>query len=318
MPRPGCPSFRTCGDRGVRDHRARHRRPPCHLRRSRRTQGRAAHRWHWTPTCCLQGNQGLRRHRQGADHLQDHPAVRERCSARPSPFRRPADMPISGNNAVLRRMDRPRDRARSTACPGSMGGLMGRPWQIFSLAKILETTATIPEIPFLGRRQLFTYDDVARHLMARLRPGGAVLLHLLARYRRDPEDPQRAQRVDGQEGLQDHGGRPGTSPTSSCTCGTGSAKAPTCRRSPRSFPSSTTRSATVAASARACAPTAPSPWTRKPEPNRPSTANICYGCGWCCGHCTPNAIVMKNRKTGQIVWNGYGEIADWVTDEEGY
>ena len=41
------------------------------------------------------------------------------------------------------------------------------------------------------------------------------------------------------------------------------------------------------------------------------------GCGWCCGHCTPNAIVMKNRKTGQIVWNGYGEIADWVTDEEG-
>ena len=72
---------------------------------------------------------------------------------------------ISGNNAFYGAwIDH--EAAEFYGVPGSMGGLIGRPWQLFSLAKILETTATIPEMPFLGGGGIFTYDDVARHLMA--------------------------------------------------------------------------------------------------------------------------------------------------------
>ena len=49
--------------------------------------------------------------------------------------------------------------------PASMGGLMGRPWQLFSLAKVMEITATV-HIPVLGGGGTFTYDDCVRYLMA--------------------------------------------------------------------------------------------------------------------------------------------------------
>ncbi|MCJ7683988.1 MAG: 4Fe-4S binding protein [Desulfobacteraceae bacterium] len=39
----------------------------------------------------------------------------------------------------------------------------------------------------------------------------------------------------------------------------------------------------------------------------------CHGCGWCVGHCRPNAIKCIHAETGKVVWDGYGTIADWVT-----
>ena len=38
----------------------------------------------------------------------------------------------------------------------------------------------------------------------------------------------------------------------------------------------------------------------------------CYGCGWCVGHCKPNAIRCIHAETGEVVWDGFGTIADWV------
>ena len=49
--------------------------------------------------------------------------------------------------------------------PAAMGGLMGRPWQLVSLAKVLEITSTV-RVPVLGGGGVFTFDDVARYLLA--------------------------------------------------------------------------------------------------------------------------------------------------------
>jgi len=38
----------------------------------------------------------------------------------------------------------------------------------------------------------------------------------------------------------------------------------------------------------------------------------CNGCGWCVGHCKPNAIKCIHAETGDVVWDGFGMISDWV------
>jgi MinD superfamily P-loop ATPase len=38
----------------------------------------------------------------------------------------------------------------------------------------------------------------------------------------------------------------------------------------------------------------------------------CTGCGWCVGNCSANAIDCVHVKTGELIWNGYGTIKDWV------
>ena len=42
------------------------------------------------------------------------------------------------------------------------------------------------------------------------------------------------------------------------------------------------------------------------------TRELCFGCGWCVGHCPKNAIDVGLAETGEMVWNGYGTIKDWV------
>ena len=42
--------------------------------------------------------------------------------------------------------------------------------------------------------------------------------------------------------------------------------------------------------------------------------DVCNGCGWCVGHCKPNAIKCIHAETGDIVRDGFGTIADWVGD----
>jgi MinD superfamily P-loop ATPase len=42
------------------------------------------------------------------------------------------------------------------------------------------------------------------------------------------------------------------------------------------------------------------------------TKEYCMGCGWCLGHCPKGAIEMVLAKTGEVVWNGYGTIKNWV------
>ena len=45
--------------------------------------------------------------------------------------------------------------------------------------------------------------------------------------------------------------------------------------------------------------------------------NVCYGCGWCAGHCPQWAVKMVKADTGELIWDGRGTIKDWVSDDEG-
>jgi len=43
-------------------------------------------------------------------------------------------------------------------------------------------------------------------------------------------------------------------------------------------------------------------------------AEYCRGCGWCVGHCRANAITCIHTGNGQVVWDGFGTISDWVVN----
>ena len=40
--------------------------------------------------------------------------------------------------------------------------------------------------------------------------------------------------------------------------------------------------------------------------------DYCQGCGWCVGHRKPNAITCIHAEIGEVVWDGFGAIANWV------
>jgi MinD superfamily P-loop ATPase len=39
---------------------------------------------------------------------------------------------------------------------------------------------------------------------------------------------------------------------------------------------------------------------------------LCAGCGWCVGQCPRQAVECVHAETGEVIWNGYGTIKDWV------
>ena len=67
--------------------------------------------------------------------------------------------------------------------PYAVGGLIGRSWQLFSLAKLLETTATIKGFPVIGVGGIFTWDDCVRYLMAGAGLTGPLLGGIQPGYR---------------------------------------------------------------------------------------------------------------------------------------
>ena len=50
--------------------------------------------------------------------------------------------------------------------------------------------------------------------------------------------------------------------------------------------------------------------------------DVCFGCGWCMGHCPLTAkrdsakqvITMVREETGEVVWNGQGTHKPWAAD----
>jgi len=223
---------------------------------------------------------------------------------------------ISGNNAFYGAwIDH--ETGSFYGVPGSMGGLLGRAWQPFSLAKILETTATIPEVPFIGGGGVFTYDDVARHLMA-----GCDLVGMCsAVYSRGIGVLGKA--ITGLNTWMDEKGYKSIKDIPDLTkdfmyLRDWKREGPYMQDTTPVVPEFDDAKCTRCGVCETLCPYGAIKLNKDAGTTPVYELDKCYGCGWCCGHCTPNAIVMKNRKTGQIVWNGYGEIADWVTDEEGY
>ncbi len=194
--------------------------------------------------------------------------------------------------------------------PASIGGLMGRPWQLYSLAKVMEITATV-KIPVIGGGGSFTYDDCVRYLMA----GSSLAGLCSALYSRGVGAIKEC--VEGLGAFMDRKGydsvkafqglvvrdfrylrdwkreNPMTEPTPVI---------------PRFDPSRCTVCGVCATLCPQAAITIDRERAKAPAVAR----EHCTGCGWCVGHCPKAAIECVHADTGEVIWNGYGTIRDWV------
>jgi dihydropyrimidine dehydrogenase (NAD+) subunit PreA len=204
--------------------------------------------------------------------------------------------------------------------PAAMGGLMGRPWQLMSLAKVLEITSTV-SVPVLGGGGVFTYDDVARYLLA----GCSLVGMCSALYSRGVgvlgrtlADLETWMDARGHESVAVLQGKalpglmylrdwPREDPMAEPTPVVPRFDPERCSRCGRCV-----ELCPYAALSWEEATPEPAPGDgRSGRPPRLSR-EACFGCGWCLGHCPKDAIRMVHADTGAVVWDGTGVIADWV------
>lgn len=191
--------------------------------------------------------------------------------------------------------------------PYASGGLMGRAWQLFSLAKVLEITATV-KTPVIGIGGIFTWDDCVRYMMG----GAAVSGMCSAVYSRGVGVLKDA--IDGMSEFMDRKGY-------------GSVKDFTGICVPefsyiRDYPREELMSEVSPVVAMfdmdkcnncgICEKLCPYAAIGSDEDKVLSTNAYCMGCGWCMGHCTKDAIRMVLRSTGEVVWDGRGLPVEWV------
>jgi dihydropyrimidine dehydrogenase (NAD+) subunit PreA len=209
--------------------------------------------------------------------------------------------------------------------PAAMGGLMGRPWQLMSLAKVLEITSTV-RVPVIGGGGVFTHDDVARYLLA-----GCTLVGMCsALYSRgvgvlgrtladlaawmDARGHSSVESLQGRAlpGLMYLRDWPREDPMAELTPVLPRFDAGRCTRCGRcvelcpygalELPQTEPRVAAGAAGGQ----------RRVVGPPPQVSREMCFGCGWCMGQCRHDAIRMVHAETGALVWDGRGVIADWV------
>lgn len=206
--------------------------------------------------------------------------------------------------------------------PAAMGGLMGRSWQIFSLAKILEITATV-DLPVIGGGGVFTGEDVVRHLM-----GGCSLVGMCsAVYARGVR--VLGQTVEGLSAWLDARGHAGPASIQGKAVkdlmylrdwpreqqmaeetpllpAIDVERCISCGRCARLCPYGALEMTSV--SGEAAQPDSGATARALPD----LTREYCAGCGMCVGQCPEGAICMVHEATGRTVWDGKGVIADWV------
>jgi dihydropyrimidine dehydrogenase (NAD+) subunit PreA len=194
--------------------------------------------------------------------------------------------------------------------PSAMGGLMGRPWQLLSLAKVLEITATV-NIPVLGGGGSFTYDDCVRYLMA----GCGLAGMCSALYSRGVGVLKEC--LDGLQEFMDRKGFRSVKDFQGYVVKDFRYLRAWKREDPMAelTPIIPRFDAAKCLRCGVCHTLCPfgaisfdQDNDRVPRVER----EYCSGCGWCVGHCHSNAIECVQVDTGEVVWNGYGVIKDWV------
>jgi dihydropyrimidine dehydrogenase (NAD+) subunit PreA len=195
--------------------------------------------------------------------------------------------------------------------PSSMGGLMGRPWQLFSLAKVMEITATV-DIPVLGGGGSFTYDDCVRYLMA-----GSGLAGLCSSvYSRGVQVLKRC--IDGLSHYMDRKGYKNIKDFQGCVVKDFKYLREWNREDPMAdltpiIPEFNEDKCKQCGVCERVCPYGALNFDRNKDTIPTLNREYCNGCGWCVGHCKPNAIRCIHADTGEVVWDGFGTIADWVT-----
>jgi ferredoxin len=189
-----------------------------------------------------------------------------------------------------------------------MGGLMGRPWQLFSLAKVMEITATV-NIPVLGGGGAFTYDDCVRYLM-----GGCSLTGMCSSvYSRGVTNLGRT--LKGLAEYMDEKGYPGISDFQGKVVNDFSYLRDWPRENPMSpetpiIPSFDAEACNGCGRCETLCPYGALTLNGGEIPDL--TQDYCMGCGWCVGQCPTRAIRMVHGETGKEIWNGYGTVARWA------
>jgi len=195
--------------------------------------------------------------------------------------------------------------------PYAVGGLIGRPWQIFSLAKLLESTATVKGFPTVGVGGIFTWDDCIRYIMA----GSNVVALCSAVYSKGVGVLKDC--IDGMSQFMDRKGYKSISEFKGCVVDDFSYVRdwPREQRMAKISPIIPKFDYEKCTQCGTCEKLCPyGAITMKTE--GPVINDSCMGCGWCMGHCPsePDTILMVRRDNGKVVWNGRGTHEAWVND----
>ena len=198
--------------------------------------------------------------------------------------------------------------------PYAVGGLIGRPWQLFSLAKMLETTASVKGFPVCGVGGIFTWDDCVRYLMA-----GATITGLCsAVYSRGVGVLRKC--IDGMDAFMDRKGYKAIADFQGCCVDDFGYV----RDWPREdvmakvTPILPKIDEDLCTGCGVCETLCPYGAIEMQDGLPVVDDLVCMGCGWCMGHCKAKpkkAITMVRRDTEKVVWNGYGVHEKWVLDE---
>ncbi len=196
--------------------------------------------------------------------------------------------------------------------PFAVGGLIGRPWQLFSLAKVLEITATIKNHPLIGVGGIFQWDDCIRYIMA-----GANLTGLCsAVYSRGVGVLKDC--IDGMDAFMDRKGYKTIEDFKGCVVDSFSYV----RDYPREkwmaeiSPIVPKFNHDTCTGCGICEKVCPYGAIKLQDKRPVYDSSICMGCGWCMGHCPAkeNTILMVKRDSDEVVWAGRGEHEAWCKD----
>lgn len=189
----------------------------------------------------------------------------------------------------------------------SCGGLIGRGWQLFSLAKVLEITATV-NTPVCGIGGIFNSDDVIRYLMAGCQVAGICsviysrgveIIKKIIKDLNDFMDRKEYKNIDEIKGkvvrdfayLRDWPREKIMSEYSPVIAKINKSKCTNC-----------------GICAKLCAYSAIKMISNKPK----IFDDYCRGCGWCVGHCPAQAIIIYEKKSNKLIWNGRGLPVKWA------